>query len=354
MNPQGTRTAFAARLAELACLTVAAVLLLLAVTPAAQASSGSLAWQRSVVGPSNGAASFAALAAAPAGGVFAAGGVFEPNSDFLTARYTATGKRGWLRTLDFSQHIFDSVRGAASDRRGNVIVAGQVNYPSASQVMAVVKYGPGGKREWTRFYDDSIAGQGNELVTDASGNVYVTTHTASDDIVLIKYSSAGARRWVHTYAQPGDDQPIVIAVDAAGNVYLTGFSFNVTSQYDIVTFKYAPNGHRDWVRRWNGPGGGDDLGYGIAVTRAGVVYVAGQSTGTSTEQTRSCSSTARRAPSSGPARSLAWVRSTPRSAPSPCSATATWRPRATRRSAPRSRTCWWRGSADRPQLASQL
>ncbi len=73
---------------------------------------------------------------------------------------------------------------------------------------------------------------------------------------------------MRTYAQPGDNQPRAIAVGAAGNVYLTGFSFSSTSQYDIVTLKYAPNGHRRWVRRWNGPASGDDLGYGASASPA--------------------------------------------------------------------------------------
>ena len=112
--------------------------------PTASAASGDLAWQRHVVGPNNGSASFTAMVPAPAGGVFAAGGMFDPTSDFLAIRYTAGGKRSWLRSLDFSLHAFDSVRAAASDRRGDLIVAGQVNYLSPSQVEAIVKYGPGG------------------------------------------------------------------------------------------------------------------------------------------------------------------------------------------------------------------
>ena len=106
--------------------------------------------------------------------------------------------------------------------------------------------------------------------------------TASEDIVLIKYSPAGTRRWVRSYAQPGDDQPRGIAVDAAGNVYLTGLSYEVGTFYDVVTLKYDPAGHRKWVRRFNGQGSGDDLGFGIAVTPAGAVYVAGQTTRTAT------------------------------------------------------------------------
>ena len=286
MKPQDARTASAVRAAGPACLTVSVIFLLLAalllaVAPTARAASGDLAWQRSVVGPNNGYATFTALAPAPAGGVFVAGGMFGPSSDYLTIRYTPAGKRPWLRTLDFSLHAFDSVAGAASDRRGNIIVAGEVNYPSLSQMEAIVKYGPGGQRKWTRFYNDPHAGQATQLATDAAGNIYVSAGTAGEDIVLIKYSPSGARRWVRTYAQPGDDQPRAIAVDAAGNVYLTGLSFSTTSQYDIVTLKYAPNGQRRWARRWDGPASGDDLGYGIAVTPAGVVYVAGQSTGVS-------------------------------------------------------------------------
>ena len=265
-----------------ACLAIAAVVVVLAVVPAARAASGDLAWRRQVVGPSNGAASFTAVAPAPKGGVFAAGWIVNATGDFLAARYAGTGRRSWLRSLDFSLHAYDTVNAATSDSHGDLIVAGQVDYQSLTQAEAIVKYGPGGKRRWIRYFRDTGAGQGTQVVADARGNVYVGTGTAANDIALIKYSASGARRWVRRYAQPSDDQPTGIALDAAGNVYLTGSSFSTVSHWDVVTFKYDPAGHRRWIRRWDGPASGDDLGFGITVTPAGAVYVAGQSTGIAT------------------------------------------------------------------------
>jgi hypothetical protein len=282
MDRQHLRTASLVRVAGFACAAAVAAVALLAVVPAAHAASGDLAWRRQVVGPNNGSAAFEALTGAPKGGAYAAGYIFDATGDMLATRFAVGGKRLWLRSPDFPTHAYDVADAATTDRVGDLIVAGEVNYPSLSQEEAIVKYGPTGKHRWTRYYNDSHAGQGTELVTDARGNVYVTTSTASQDIVLIKYSPAGTRRWVRSYAGPGDDAPQAIAVDAAGNVYLTGYSYLPGNFYDIVTFKYDPAGHRLWVRRFNGQASGDDLGHGMAVTPAGAVYVAGQTTRTGT------------------------------------------------------------------------
>lgn len=273
------RTPPVPRAAGVACLAVCAVVAFLSVIPMASAASGDLAWQRQVVGPSNGSAAFTTAVAAPKGGVYAGGWIFNATGDYLSTRYGVGGGRSWLRSLDFSLHAYDAVAAAASDRRGDLIVAGEVNYPSSSQAEAIVKYGPGGHVVWVRYFNDPVAGQGTELAADAGGDIYVTSRTAANEIAVIKYSSSGARRWVRRYGGPGDTQPRGIAVDAAGNVYVTGFRFSTASQYDIVTLKYDSSGHRRWARLWDGPASGDDEGFGIAVTRAGAVYVAGVSTG---------------------------------------------------------------------------
>jgi len=277
------RSAAAPRTAALVAFAIVTVVLLTAV-PAALAASGQLAWHREVVGPSSGAA-YEAAASAPRGGVYAAGYIFNATGDFLTTRYAPAGGRAWLRSLDFSQHIYDAVQGMTTDRKGDVIVAGQVDYPSLSQSEAIAKYGPGGHLQWVRYYHDSIAGEGNVLATDARGNIYVTTRTASGDIALLKYSPSGTRRWLRIYVGPGgNDQPRGIATDAAGNVYVTGSSFSSVTNNDIVTLKYTPSGHRAWLRRYDGQASSDDDGLGVAVAPTGAVYVAGLTTGVTTGQ----------------------------------------------------------------------
>ena len=118
--------------------------------------------------------------------MYAGGWIFNATGDYLATRYGAAGGRSWLRSLDFSLHAYDVVTAATSDRRGDLIVAGEVDYPSLSQAEAIVKYSPRGHLEWIRYFNDPVAGQGTELAADARGNVYVTTRTQTDEIPVIK------------------------------------------------------------------------------------------------------------------------------------------------------------------------
>ena len=277
-----TTSAFAVLTPALvACLIV--LVTSLALAPLARAASGDLAWQRDVTGPNNEAA-FTALSAAPRGGVFASGWVTDATGDFLATRYSPAGVRSWLRSLDFTLHAYDSVHAAASDRFGNLIVAGQVDYMSLSQAEAIVKYRPGGGRAWTRYIKDSLAGQQTQVVADTGGNVFVVTTVSTGGVALVKYSSSGVRRWTRTYVGSGDTQARAIGVDGAGDVYLAGFSFTTTSQYDILVIKYDTKGRRDWVRVWKGTANGDDEAWGLTVTTKGAAYVAGSTTTASTGQ----------------------------------------------------------------------
>ena len=81
--------------------------------------------------------------------------------------------------------------------------------------------------------------------------------------------------WVRRYNGPGngDDQAMAVAVDTSGNVYVTGFCFDSTTRHDYCTIKYLPNGDTAWLRTYNGPGGFGDYAYGIAVDSFGNVYV---------------------------------------------------------------------------------
>src|SRR4030042_122744 len=63
--------------------------------------------------------------------------------------------------------------------------------------------------------------------------------------------------WVRRYNGPGngEDYAYAIDVDGSGNVYVTGVSggeYSVTS-WDYATIKYYANGDNAWVRRYNGP-----------------------------------------------------------------------------------------------------
>ena len=277
----------AALVAVLACLATSLFALMAFVT-AAGAASGDLAWHRTYNRPANGADVFLAAAAAPNGGVYVAGKTFIANDDFLVARFDASGHRRWLRTYNGPAAGNDSASSAATDGSGNLVVAGSANGAS----IAIAKYTSSGQRRWARVYDAPMTDEAvTDVAIDGTGNTYVLAWTYSVastfDMIVLKYSPAGARRWVRHFAGPvpaGDDHPSGIATDNAGNVYVVGSSPGVGTGLDIVTLKYDPAGHRRWARRWDGPAGGPDQGYAIAVSGAGAVYVAGRAAGISSGQ----------------------------------------------------------------------
>src|SRR5574342_146765 len=85
--------------------------------------------------------------------------------------------------------------------------------------------------------------------------------------------------WVRRYNGPGngDDKAVALAVDSGGNVYVTGSSFDSASGYDFCTIKYLPNGDTAWVRRFDEPASWSDYASSLAVDDSGNVYVTGTS-----------------------------------------------------------------------------
>src|SRR4030066_51973 len=85
--------------------------------------------------------------------------------------------------------------------------------------------------------------------------------------------------WVRRYNGPGngDDQASALAVDDSGNVYVTGVTDDVPFENtsDYTTIKYTPNGDTLWVRRYNGQGNSSDEPSALAVDDSGNVYVTG-------------------------------------------------------------------------------
>lgn len=90
--------------------------------------------------------------------------------------------------------------------------------------------------------------------------------------------------WVRRYEGPGGghDYARAIAMDDSGNVYAAGSS-SVGLYTDFTVVKYDPDGVRRWVATYDGPGGSYDDAQDI-VFRDGYAYVAGSSIGTTTDR----------------------------------------------------------------------
>jgi hypothetical protein len=181
-------------------------------------------------------------------------------------------------------------------------IHGQVD---AWQIGEVTVVDPQG---WARTWGGSGFDVGYGVVSDGSGNVYVTGYfwgtadfnpdggdprisNGDYDIFLSKFDSSGNFEWVRTWGGSGWDQCSGVATDGSGNVYITG-KFNSTVDFDpgggdihtskggtdVFLSKFDSSGNFKWARTW---GGSDhDSGNGVAADGSGNVYVTGYFRGT--------------------------------------------------------------------------
>jgi hypothetical protein len=144
------------------------------------------------------------------------------------------------------------------------------------------------------------------VVTDASGNVYVTGNLSNTvtfgtlppitslggpvnnaDIFIVKYNSSGIAQWVQRAGGTNDDLVFDIALDASGNIYITGAIYGTATfgtlppltplaNSDIFVAKYNNSGTAIWAKRAGGAGTHYSGGYAIALDATNNIYIVGE------------------------------------------------------------------------------
>ena len=253
--------------------------------------NGATAWVRRYNGPRSSGDAASAMAVDGSGNVYVTGNSTNNDSvfsreDYATIKYDAGGNQVWVSTYNGPGNRSDRALGLAVDGFGNAYVTGfSYGDDTTEYDYATIKYGASGSELWVERYnppgngDDRACG----IAVDGSGNVYVTgaIHVSGpfEDYATIKYYPNGGTAWVKTYNGLGNDwdSPCCITAHESGNVYVTGSSTGSWADCDYATIKYYPNGDTAWVRRYDGPGYGDDYPRAIAIDSCENVYVTGKS-----------------------------------------------------------------------------
>jgi gliding motility-associated-like protein len=218
-----------------------------------------------------------AVATDPAGNVFAAGiawGIgptvfgsysipFSPSGGYqsIIVKYDALGNVLWAKgTQNASTYLMN----VATDRAGNAFMFGSFNSPSLqigsftltnanapTPQYFLVKFDPSGNVVWAKndgsaigtflFAGTSWVLSTGGVCTDLAGNVYITTSFKVPSITVGTFTLTNA--------------------DPSGNTY------------DVLLAKYDPSGNVIWATSAGGTK--DDETYGITVTPAGDIYIAG-------------------------------------------------------------------------------
>ncbi len=230
------------------------------------------------------------------------------SSDTWLAKYNLAGNFLWARRS--GGITADLGHGVATDSAGNVYVAGSFSgiatFGALTPVVStggndafLVKYNSAGTEQWVKTGGSSGADQANSVVTDVSGNVFITGKSAkattfgsfslpdhgNDDVFVVKYSSAGVEQWFYQPTGNSNDSGNGIAVDNGGNILITGYYGNTLvvgsttlarggGGSDTFVLKLSTSGVPTWARRGVSPN--SDSGNAIAIDVQNNVYISGR------------------------------------------------------------------------------
>lgn len=223
------------------------------------------------------------------GSIFVTGGVQTSSTAYKIATWKITPSSGAITstTLSSASSIaMDRVTDVQEDASGYVYVAGSVYSTSTGFDYKIFKYDANLALQWSQTWNgaDSLEDQALGLEVDASGNVYLTGYTTTTNegrnYATVKFNSSGTQQWVeyHNGKSNRDDEARAIVTDASGNVYVSGFVKDVGLNEDYYTIKYNSSGTSQWEISYNSMLNWDDRACSIAIDTVGAIIVTGQST----------------------------------------------------------------------------
>jgi len=256
-------------------------------------------WYRELSGPAPHQNHTADMVAEASGKTILTGTVAVPagNGVFLrgiyTARVDAAGNQLWEQVYKVPGN-FQELSSAVRLHKNAVYTVGHSRRLDASAARIILlKYDLNtGDTVWTRFLTPASGyiEQATDLEIDTSGNLFISgfTYETSGSAVQADYltlkvdGTTGDTLWRRTYNGTlfANDLAMDVAVDPSGNVIATGRSEGLlggmSSEYDVLTIKYDPDGNEVWTRRQPGEGVGDDFGMMVIADSVGNVYVSAQ------------------------------------------------------------------------------
>ncbi|MDD5066234.1 MAG: hypothetical protein PHF84_04240 [bacterium] len=220
---------------------------------------------------------------------------------------TAFSNKGWtVHRNAAGGNLEDDGRGIAVDKNGRILIAGK-SYNGANYDMAIWRFNPDGSLDTTFsnkgfFIHHGAAGGngddwGSAIVIDASNRILVSggSRGATHDMTIWRFNTNGSldtsfsnKGWTfHHNAAGGNggDSGEAIALDRNGKILTTGPSLGVSANYDMVIWRYNPDGSLDttfsnkgWVFHRNAAGfDGADSSYAVTTDSSNRILVTGES-----------------------------------------------------------------------------
>lgn len=230
--------------------------------------NGSVLWTRRWNGIQNREDYLKRIALSGDGGVVISGSSNTASGfDFATVKYNSSGTLLWEKIYNGPASNIDMMNDMITDASGNVFVCGYSLGVGSNNDATLLKYDAAGVQQWVSRYNGPSNHEDNAVALDLdnNGNIFVTGFTLTNgafyDFLTIKYNSAGSQQWarIHDGADHFFDKANSIKADLIGNSYITGFESKLDGTVDCAVIKYDANGNKQWQKMYDGPGGLDDM-----------------------------------------------------------------------------------------------
>jgi uncharacterized delta-60 repeat protein len=236
---------------------------------------------------------------------------YSRSTGTLDASFSIGGK------VTFHDGQNDYAYALAVDTQNRVVAAGMAGDLPYTK-MVVVRYLPNGVLDnsfngmGSVMYDDTAGGNGMDaakgIAIDSAGKIVVcgfSTNGANNfDMVLWRLMpdgildtsfGGGFGYIVHRGAAGGNDDDFgnAVAIDDRGRIVVAGTSKNSANNFDMVLWRFLPDGSMDWKFGENGivihsqaagSAAGDDTANSVALDRDGRIIVTGLSVNASGQQ----------------------------------------------------------------------
>lgn len=203
------------------------------------------------------------------------------NIQSVTVKYNSQGVQQWIQNYIAPNDNGAFTRAIHVDAAGNVYVTGESDIVSGgANKMLVIKYDAGGTQLWSyRFSYSSAYNGGYDIVTDLTGNVYVTGEYLSgtqNNISIVKFSPSGALvgQTFYNYESEGGRK---IALDGGGKIIVGGYcNINQPDSARFVVLKYEQNLDFVWASRCGSKGTGSPASpFDLVVDMNSNIFVTG-------------------------------------------------------------------------------
>lgn len=247
-------------------------------------------------------------------------GTVTGHADLFILKFSSTNNLLWATYYGGSDYEWTS--SITTDIYENILITGYTNsdnFPLQNSGtffqgtiggnydnVLILKFDNDGNRLWATYYGGNYFDYGSSIVTDGSGNIFVTgsaesinfplqdagtffqgNNAGESDCFILKFDNAGNRLWATFYGGNGYDNGSSITTDLFENIFVSGatsggfplsnsggyFQGTYSGNRDGFILKFDNNGNRLWSTYY---GGSEAEGTGaIKTDPVGNVFVSG-------------------------------------------------------------------------------